>query len=285
MDSSIGFETGLSDEDFASIMEGSTDVAASPPSTADETAIEAAGLDEQDAPEESTDDVETELEAEESDEPEAEPIVAQPSWDDDTNPYKAEALAARQAQERANAILAQQQQLQRQQAIKQAIEELPNADPDQVVAKAYGLIATAIQPVQEQLQHANGQIDYLGRTASSLVAAMQVALTPEQYEAVVNEARSLAVFTDPSQLDQAVATKKSLRAERDAELTGLRAKVAQLEKVVKAQGRVASGVDRVGGASASPPRPAPRTPEAYVEEYGENAFDHFFNNEVASPRR
>jgi hypothetical protein len=251
-------------------------------STAEPTAIGAEALDETDVPEDERDDaadggdedgIDADAEGEETEEEEqAEPPLP---ISDPRHPDHAYFLDSQRARHRDSLEAQARVELQNLQRVKQitdAIEGLPDMDPDKLPGTVRSLIAQVVAPVRQQVEAQSQMAEQAAGVATGLHLAMVEHLPPEWVDFIVNRSKELVGFGSVEAASHVVTVGKQVRATENAEIKALREENALLKKAHKANGRDPNA-DRV-----PVNRPTSATNGAAAE--GESKFDRFFDERV-----
>jgi hypothetical protein len=190
-----------------------------------------------------TEDVTTE--AEESAE-ESAPIAEQstepirPNWDSPDNPYYEPAKKLTQLQQLT-------QRLQEQQAEKLAQERvraLADDDP-QRVAEIQQFLAQTQQPLWQQLDVKEQEVEYAAKLATVYDEAVKFVLTPEQHALVRSEAeRMMRLPGGPDYLQHDLATRTSERSQYQQQLDKANKRIAELERGTSVAAQVNDRLER-----------------------------------------
>ena len=280
----------MDDETFAALLGEDTETPATTgPSAADETAIEAAVPDGEDVPEddgaESDEDDQTaedDVQAEGEDEPETETAPAEPELDisDPRHPHHAVYQEAQAARQQA-AIQAQARQeyarIQAVAEIQNAIQGLPDVDPDKLPGVVTGLLSRVVAPVRQEAAAQAQFAEENAAIAASFHLAMTEYLPPEWVQALIARSQELRGFGSVEAASHVVKVGKEVSARENAEIARLRQENALLKKTAKANERNPDA-DRV-------PQVRPATPASRTPNEGESDFDRFFNEQVIGQQR
>lgn len=188
------------------------------------------------AVEESTD--ETAPVAEQAAQVLTEPVA--PNWDDDTNPYKAEARQLAQVRQLA-------QQLQQAQAEKLALEKmraLADDDP-QRVTEIQQFLAQTQQPLLHQIQTKEQEVELAAKLATVYDEAVKFILTPEQQAQVHAEVeRMMRLPGGPDYLQHDLSTRSQERSSYQKQLDAAQKRIAELERGTSVAAQVNDRVER-----------------------------------------
>ena len=181
---------------------------------------------------------------------------------------------AQQALQALNAIAAQQQAQQANQQFVAALEGLPDVEPERLPGVVGNLIARAVAPVRQEAARQAALVEQAAAEFTNLHLAIKDLFPAEQVALIENRARELGRYGSWQVAQTVVAEKRQANESAGAEVRQLKAKLAEMEKRVKALARDPNA-DRVGGSGPKGVAPTARTVESYE---GDNAFDEFFDD-------
>ncbi len=201
-------------------------------------------------------DVDLEAEDSFSDAPEAATVDAS-MWDSPDNPYLEKARFADAIHEAAAKQQREAAEKERHDRHVDAVRRLAEGavDLDDIPILANDLIADIQKTAMEPLQT---EIDQIMHSFSATVASLRNVLTPEQYQAVVQDTeRTRALGSTAAEIERAFEIQQSIKQQSTAENERLQKKIRNLTAQLAAKTITESGANRsessaVGGGTDEP---------------------------------
>jgi hypothetical protein len=289
----------VDDEAFAEIWDGVNgspegDVAATDGSTAAGlTAIEAAVPGDADVPDDETADedplrAEGEADGETEDtEEEEQPTAAAPEvipisdarHPDHQHFLKAQALDI--IEQQAKQQQAQRQAQARELRFNQALQALPDTDPEQLPQVVANLIVEAAEPLRQQAQQHSQYAEMAAGEFAALHLALKSLYPPEQVALIEQTARELGQLGTVPAMQQVIGAKQQARTQASQEAAALRQENLTLKKQLKALAENPLAHRAGGTGQTGNDRIAPAKIDDYVDQHGEDAFNQFFGDLVS----
>lgn len=175
-----------------------------------------------------------------------------PQWDSPQNPYYGQVNQMAGVMQAAQLYAQQQQQIAAQQAYareeaaaRELMRRLPDLDPDEQQVAIQSVMGWQAKQYQGQLAQTNAKLESAAAVLTYQFLDQTYGLTPE-------EAAEVRTIHNADMAEMYAKARHQARTQYEQKLTQEKATFAQAQLQGRAQDRLASGVDTVGGGGGTP---------------------------------